>query len=239
MIINIIKNHQWIDELELFNKVIKEVSSKYHFPTSWKTLKQNEASRWFNPDRYNWAPLSRTYPFVAKEQMRPEYKLIENLPNYVTMFLIKELYADRKNILIEDFGCGMGRLLFFLSKLGFTNFHAIEIFKQLPQQLFIDLMEAGNITYALNDLSLNPVIVNNCNAPFTFITHGLKDATRNLSNVELICFYAKKTWETQAPKRLGPLGYKFLCKDSDAMTVAWCRNDKLKEFTEKLKQYEF
>lgn len=240
MIINIIKNSQWIDELEQYNKTIKEVSSKYQFRTSWKTLKENEASRWFNPDRYRWAPLSRTYPIRAIEQNRPEYKLIENLPNYVTMFLIKELYKDKKDVLIEDFGCGMGRLIFFLSKLGFTNFHAIETFQQLPIQLFKDLMLVGNITYKLNNLSVSPVIVNNCNAPFTFITHGFTHSTicRDLSKIELICFYAKKGWEKLASKKLVSLNFAFLCKDNDNMTVAWCRHDKLKEFREKLKSYE-
>lgn len=257
MIINIIKDISWITQLERYNNDIIEVHSNYTFPSYYDVTK-NEASHWFNPVKYREAQLSRTYPKIAPEQYRKEYKLIFYLPNYVTLFLIKELYKNRKDVLIEDCGPGSGNLILFLSKLGFTAFNVFDKFLQCPKQLFVDMMQKGNINYTLNDFSVKPIVVNNCSAPFTFITHGLdknclfrskaahseinkEDAelslNRDVSSLELICFYTNREWEKLAYKILPQQGYSFLCKDSDDMGVAWCRNDKLEEFQMKLKQY--
>jgi len=154
----------------------------------------------------------------------------------------------------------IGRLFFYLSKLGFSNFHNIDNFSMLPKSFFDEMMTAGNINYHLNDVSLQPVVVHNASTPFYFITHGLNknkifnsasihrpnpyidaegaEKNRELTKLELICFYTNREWEDLAHKILEPQGYRFLCKDGDDMGVAWCREDKYKEFKEKLKQYE-
>ena len=259
MIINIIKDISWINELEKYNNDIINVHSNYTFPNSSYKPEKNEASPWFDPDKYRQAPLSRTYPNIAPEQSKAEYKLIFYLPNYVTLFLIKELYKDRKDILIEDCGPGSGNLIFFLSKLGFTKFNVFDKFLQCPKQLFIEMMQVDNIKYTLNNFLTKPTIANNCSAPFVYITYGLDkkfifrsqaeaskmtpdvvelNLNRDVSSLELICFYTNRQWEEMAYKILKPQGYSFLCKDSDDMGVAWCRNDKLQEFKEKLKLYE-
>jgi len=258
MIINILKDLSLYKNLEKYNKIIREVSKKYIFRRGPDPAK-GEATIWFDPYNYREAPLSRTYPETAPEQYRPEYRLIFYLPNYVILFLINILYQDRKDILIEDFGAGVGRLFFFLSKLGFTNFHNIDNFSMLPKSFFEEMMEAGNIKYHLNDLLLQPVIAHNASSPFYFITYGLdkkhiftsvpkqnsnpyidiKEAeNRILTKLELISFYANKQWEKLAYEILEPQGYKFLCKDRDDMGIAWCRKDKYNEFVERLKPYE-
>jgi len=253
MKINILKDITWINELEQYNKDILEVCDNYTFLSTPYDTKKNEASYWFKPINYNRNPLSKTYPYPAIIQSRPEYKLIEYLPNYLSLFVIKELYSDRKKALIEDFGAGMGKLFFFLSKLGFTDFNIIENFSQLPKQLLLDMMSKGDYWPSINDLQASPVIVNNCGAPFTFITHGLdpdglflyKKPTdryrgkRDFSQLELICFYSNLEFEKLAIKILKPMGYSFLCEDNDNIGNVWCRNDKLEEFTEKLTPYEY
>ena len=255
MIINIIKDTKWIQDLKVYNEDIKRIHSKYIFK-NYYDVNKNEASTWFDPNRYREAPLSRTYPDIAKEQYKVEYELIFYLPNYVTLFLIKELYQDRKDVLIEDCGPGSGNLIFYLSKLGYTNFNVFDKFLQSSQSLFVDMM--NGIRYTLNDFNAKPVIANNCSAPFTFVTHGLDknfifrsraehseinkelaeiSSKRDVSSLELICFYTNREWEDLAPSILKSQGYSFLCKDSDDMGVAWCRNDKLEEFRGKLLKY--
>ena len=258
MIINILKDLSLYKNLEKYNADIREVSKSYIFKHGPDPSK-GEATGWFDPDIYREAPLSRTYPKVAKEQFKPEYCLIFYLPNYVPLFLINTLYQDRKDILFEDFGAGMGRLFFFLSKLGFTNFHNIDNFAFLPKSLFDEMMTIGNIKCHLNDVSLQPVVVHNASTPFYFITHGIdkknifqsgsaycpnpyidleKAEKRELTKLELICFYTNREWEKLAYQILEPQGYKFLCKDKDDMGVAWCREDKYREFKERLEPYE-
>lgn len=259
MRINILKDMSLYNDLEQYNSVIRKISKKYIFKHGPNPAK-GEATEWFDPDKYRMAPLSRTYPRVAPEQYKPQYKLIYYLPNNVPLFLINTLYQDRKDILIEDFGAGTGALFFFLSKLGFTNFHNIDNFCMLPKSLFEELMEAGNIKYQLNDLSLQPVVVHNASTPFEYVTIGLDKKkifnsssehkpnpfidmklaeTRTLTKLELICFYTNREWEEMAHRILQPQGYRFLCRDGDDMGVAWCREDKYAAFSEKLKPYEF
>ena len=258
MIVNILKDLFLYENLRKYNHIIRKISNKYTFKHGPDSSK-GEATVWFDPDRYRYAPLSRTYPKIAPEQHKPEYCLIMYLPNYVPLFLINTLYQDRKDILFEDFGAGAGRLILFLSRLGFTNFHNIENFHMIPPSFFKEMMKSGNTKCYLNDLSLQPVVVHNASSPFHFITHGLdkkhifqsgsehspnpyidmeEAEKRILIKLELICFYANREWEKLAYKILEPQGYKFLCKDGDDMGVAWCRNNKYNEFKEKLKPYE-
>ena len=259
MKINILKDLSLYKNLEKYNSVIREVSKKYVFKHGPDPSK-GEATEWFDPNIYREAPLSRTYPKIAPEQYKKEYCLIFYLPNYVPLFLMNALYNDRKDVLFEDFGAGMGRLIFFLSKLGFTNFHNIDNFAFLPKSLFEEMMTAGNIKYHLNDVSLQPTVVHNASSPTYYITHGLNkknifssnaayksnpyidtewaEKNRELTKLELICFYTNREWEELAYKILQPQGYRFLCRDLDDMGVAWCREDKYEEFTERLKPYE-
>ena len=104
----------------------------------------------------------------------------------------------------------------------------------------------------LNNPNTHPVVVNNSHAPFVFITYGFDDRedprgdgkkqlhpNRDISSVELATFNANSHWENElAPIMLPKRGFRFLCKDSDDLAVAWCREDKYNEFIEKIKEYE-
>jgi len=253
MKINILKDMDLYKNLEQYNSIIKDVSKKYFI------TKDDAVVEWFNPDKYRELPLSRTYPETSPELLRPEYSLIMFLSNYVPLFLINLLYKDNKDILIEEFGGGIGRLMLFLSKLGFKNFNNIDNFSQTIKPFFQEMMTAGNINAKINDLSFQPKIVINTGAPFFYITYGLdpyetfksysehkpspeidleQAKKRKLTELELICFYNNIQWADLASLILAPQGFKYLCKDSDEMGIAWCRKDKHKEFTEKLKPYE-
>jgi len=243
MIVNILKDTGWIDELEPYNAQLRQVHEKYY---------PMEGNDWFDPDKYRQNPLSRLYPELDPViNYRPDYKLIFYLPNYVPLFLVRELYGDKRDILIEDVGTGNGNLIYFLAKSGFKNFNTFENFSECPKDLFNDMMDVSGVTCEVNNLKVNPVVLNNSSSPrFCYIAPGidaeglvlLEDAryyqvSRDLSNVELICFYSNKHWEVIAPYILKPLGYSFLCRDTDHVGVAWCRNDKLKEFNEKLSKW--
>jgi len=251
MILNILKDINWIDELA--PHVAKLIDVHYTYPNV-----RTEHDAYFDPGFYRLIPPSRTYPKLDPViNFRPEYKLPFNISHYLPLFVIRELYKDRKDILIEDVGAGSGSFIYFLAKSGFTNFHTIDAWCECPRQLFDDMMVAAGATCQVNNFAANPVIIHNCSAPrFCFISPGIGPVSevfksnpewdyatyatlkRNLSNTELICFYCNNVWEDEADARLSPLGYVFLCKDSDRMANVWCRKDKFEEFRDKLKRWE-
>jgi len=242
-VIDILKDISWINELEPYTAKLREIHQRY-------ILGLND---WFNPYKYREDPLSRLWPNTDKTiNYRPEYKLPFYLSNYLPLFLIRELYKDRKDIQIEDVGAGNGNLIYYLAKSGFKNFDTFDKWCESPRLLFEDMMGSAQVSCRVNDLSINPVVIHNASAPrFCYIAPGfdnrgfvdIEDRTyyrvkRDLSNVELICFYSNLHWEGMAYDILRPLGYSFLCQDTDHVGVAWCRNDKLKEFSEKIAQWK-
>lgn len=247
MIINILKDIDWIDDLEKHNDQLIE-ANKAMCDRYWPSV----SGGWFNPLNVKMMPLSRIFPNVHDViNYRPEYKLVVTLSNYVPLFLIRELYKDRKDIQIEDIGTGNGNLIYYLAKSGFKNFDTFENFAECPKEIFDNVMSAAKATCSIDDLNINPVVIHSASAPKVgwigpgVDKNGVCDTDfykykkyygikRDLSNLELICFYCNTDWEEKAEKILPDLGYTFLCRDTDHMGNAYCRNDKLKEFTEKL-----
>src|SRR5665213_3160017 len=162
MIVNMLKDISWIDELEPHNKKLLEIHDKF-----------GDLGWWFTPSRINQQPLSRMYPEIDEVICnRPEYKLMFNHGNYLSLFLIGKLYKNRKDVLIEDVGAGNGNLIYYLSKLGFRNFNTFDNWCECPKELFDEMTEG--ISCIVNDLNINPMIVNNVSAPrIAFLTIGL------------------------------------------------------------------
>jgi hypothetical protein len=209
------------------------------------------ADNWFNPKNYRKQPFSRHYPFLDELiNNRPEYKLIFHLSNYLPLFLIKLLYAERKDILIEDVGCGNGNLIYYLAKSGFKNFSTFDNWCECPKELFDEMMKEVGVTPSLNILKVNPVVIHNSSAPrLCYIAPAIDKGTyepedmryfkveRDLSNTELICFYCNKDWRIRADDILPKMDFTYLCRDNDELGYAYCRSDKITEFQGKLAQW--
>ena len=246
--INIFKDYKLYNTLSQYNKDLIDIGKKYVYGNEdkWAIIQDNfVGSSWFNTNNVKTLPLSRTYPnndpiVSAKE----EYNLILYVSNYLTLFLINLLYKD-KNICIEEFGCGVGWLIYYLSRCGYNNFSVWDDWSQGNNKIFLELTETYNIPYQLNNINTNPTVVNNVGTPGIFITHGIdatklgQDGYRDLSNLELICFYSNRIWkEKYAPVILTRKGYRYLCEDEDNLALAYCREDKYEEFKGKIEQYE-
>ena len=251
MIVDIFKKGNTLFEsLEHKNQMI--IDNDTRKPGEGETFTRDLVSPWFDPHGVKELWLGRIYPEPAEAKDRPEYNLIIHLSNYLPLFLIDLLYRDRKGITIEDFGCGDGRLFVYLRSMGYIKFSGWDNWSQIPYPIYGDMMRAIKTYPVLNDPRVNPVVVNNSHAPFVFLTHGFDDRTfspygdkvrlphhgRDVSNTELVTFYSGDKWENElAPAMLPKRGFRFLCKDADDLSVAWCREDKYNEFKGKLKEY--
>ena len=242
MIINILKDTEWIDEL------VPHTEELLSFFVGFPNLHE-----WFIPAKYRQVKMSRNYcdeGLSEKDQIvyeREEYKLPFHLSNYLPLFLIKKLYSDKKDTLIEDVGTADGKLMYYLGKSGFRNFSTFDNWSECSKELYLKVI--SGLSCIENELSVNPVIINNTSAPrFCFIAPGIyperecqfnpyRNIERDLSNLELIVFYCNILWEKEAKEALPRQGFTFLCQDTDHLGVAYCRNDKLKEFKEKLEDY--
>jgi len=255
MIISIFKDETLYKDLEQYNLDIIEVDMRFinRFGVGRYDGKGRQISEWFDPRRVRKLHLSRTPKASSpdpKVQDRPEYRLVLYASNYLGLFLINLLYKQQFDVLIEDFGVGDGRFLYYLSKCGYRNFSAWDAWTQTIEALYHSMMQRAAVTPALNNPSTNPVVVNSCASPFVFITHGIDKRTveeapcnihpnRNLDNLELVCFYTNRHWETiLAPLYLEPRGYTYLCRDEGDLAVAYARNDKWEEFHQKLQPYK-
>jgi hypothetical protein len=243
VIINIFKNEDLYKELEKYNQDIIDIDNKIIANKG----KDSKISYWFDPKHVRALPLSRTSPKPDPSvQDRAEYRLILYASNYMPLFLANLLYGDRKDIMIEDFGVGDGRFLYYLSKMGFNDFSAWDNWSQCDESMFRSMMEFGNIRFALNDPTTRPIMVNSSASPFVFITHGFDDRplenqeynryqNRDISSVELVTFYTNRHWENiLTPMFLPKRNFVFLCKDEGDLSVAYCRKDKYEEFHNKL-----
>lgn len=239
MIIDIFKDSPLFLGLQKYNITLQEVGAKHEYGSG------KPSSYWFDTNNARSLPLSRTNPYADPKIVADDrYCLVLYVSNYMSLFLLQLLYQDRKDILIEDFGCGAGWFIYYASKQGFNNFHMFENWTQVDRHLFEDVMKKGEIKYALNDKNTNPVFINSSGSPFVFITYGLDDRDgltykRDLSNTEMLCFYTNRDWENNlAHKALPKRGFRFLCKDRGDLAVSWVREDKYKEFKERLDIYE-
>jgi len=233
MIINIFKDMTLRKILETPSNQIRAISSKIKFCNSGEDydLVKDRISAWFNPDRITQYPTSRCYPEVASEQRKPEYQIALYPANHLTLFLIKLLYNERKDVLIEDIGTGVGHLLVYLNYLGFNNFHVIENFSQTTQNVLDLVTKNFNVEYKLNQEELNPVIINNVGVNAIYIR-------KIAPETELIISYTNRKHEEWARNNLPKQGFKFLCKDQDDFTFAYCREDKYEEFKREIEKFE-
>jgi len=233
MIINIVKNSELFYGLKRYNEDILTFSKTWNYNKEEEeySFKDRIISSWFNPNKVRRLGLSRTYPRQIPEiQNRPEYALYLHCSNYLPLFLINELYADRRDVLIEDMGGGMGWFFYYLNKLGFTNFHLWDNFSQLSEEAATEFLTNFSISCQINKKELKPVITNNVGVP-AFVIREFQP------ELELICCYTNRDLESRA-EMFKSSGYKFLCKDTDDLAFIYCRNDKYEEFKERLKEYE-
>jgi hypothetical protein len=149
------------------------------------------------------------------------------VPNYPALFIINKLYGDKKDVLIEDLGCGLSQITFYLSKLGFTNFSLVENYKFLTEALAKDFWNTGIKKYKLNEPNTQPIV--------SVIVGHHPMPKEYTPSTELYCVYEKDTLIADFEKLEA---YKFLCRDSDGMINFYARNDKYDEFKSKLEPYK-
>jgi len=235
MIIDIIKNPVLFEELKQYNRDISDVTANFKFSSTYD-FSDGVISPWFNPANIRDLGLSRTYPNMDPCQYRKEYSLYLHCSNYLPLFLIDTLYSrgcsSGADPLIEDIGGGMGWLFAYLKRRGFNNFHLWDNFSQLSEQTAKYFISYRELNCVINDASLQPTIVNNVGVPGVLV--------RELNpNLELVTFYTNRELEKSASAYFPANGFSFLCKDTDDLAVAYCRNDKLVEFKQKLKPYAY
>lgn len=234
MRIDIFKNMEFWNNLSQYNNDIIEIYNKDGGKGS---------TNWFDPNYLNniWIRKSdKKGKFVINDLKNPSnWKLILHPNNYLCLFLINALYSDNKNILIEDVCCGMGRLVYYLSKLGFNNFSMIDNFSGVTKNLFETMMKKGNINYILNQKEIRPIVSNLSCYPWY---HGVDDEGKPcpkdilpIPECEIFCFYCANVIFETIGKTLLESGYRELCQDEDCTQIAYCRANKLDEYREKLK----
>ena len=236
------KDKKFWEGLAVYNEQIKQVCANYNFAIESieeYDLPNKKVSYWYDPNHQKELLISHCYPAQSPIQRDLKFDLQLYFANYPSLYVINKLY-DNKEINIEDQAGGMGRFAFYLSKLGFKNFHITENFTQLCEDMLVDMMKKGKINYRLNDSTFMPTVIN---------LVGWTEMTINLEGVsglaepsfkpetELLCLYNNITLRKGIEKKLiSKSGFVFLCKDVDDLTYFYCKTEKLKEFKEKLNE---
>ena len=190
---------------------------------------------WYDPRGQQKLHLTSSYRKLGKIVFpEPDPKVYEDrfclimyAPNYPSLFVINKLYEDRKDVLIEDLGCGLSQVCFYLTKLGFKNISLVENYKFITEALAKDFWKTAFGNYKLNEPNTQPIVSN-------IVGHHPmpKEFT---PSTELYCVYEKDTLIEDFEKLEG---YKFLARDSDGMINFYARNDKYDEFKAKLEPYK-
>jgi hypothetical protein len=242
--IDVFKDKEFFGNLSKHNKEIKstilEIIEDFDFAGG---------HRWANPDTQHLNPLSRSYPLIDKIQWEERWNLILNLVNYPSLFVINELYKDKKDILIEDVCSGIGYFVFYLNKLGFNNFSLVDNFIELPSCSIQYVMKKWNLNYILNDINAKPIVVNQCGFPYypRQIKHNIhyfenehmstykKDQHTPYfgEQIELFCSYQRSGLPSQVIGNLIPVAV-----DKDEILGVYCREDKYDEFYKLLEPYK-
>lgn len=232
-VIDIFKATDLFNTLALQNKQIEQTSKKFQYAVDGEPYDfvHDRISSWFNPENVKHLGFSRIYPHKCPEQYRKEYVLSVHQSNYLSLLLITLLYADRKDIGIEDIGSGAGIFFIYLKSLGFFNFHGIDNFSQLSEKVFRTYMSDFNIQFKLNDSNFSAVVSNNVGCPI-FPFRG-----ENIPTLELICCYTNRSLEKNLFEFSKEGSYKFLCRDPDDICVAFCKADKHDDFLKKIDPY--
>lgn len=244
--IDIFKNNIFNDLVQ-YNSTIIQITKK-------ETFDSEKISNWFNPKYCNLIPLARSYPEVEEFQLSPNWNLVMTLPNYVSLFVISKLYKDNTGILIEDACSGMGVLPFYLSKLGFGNFHIIENFSQIESSFLTKLLNTTGSTYQVNVIDTKPTVVNLACFPmypkkldgagnpffaFTryieFVDNQERIPTCIEDSIELFIMYKNQLY---LKNELLRKDFVYLGTDTNAMMFIYCRKNKYDQFYNTLKEYD-
>lgn len=232
MIIDIFKN-DYFKQFQKETEGIIEASKSIKFCQSGEEydLANNKISIWFDPTMIKQMVPSRSYPDTCAEMHDSAYEdLVLFHSNYLGLFLIPLLYADRKNIAIEDFGAGIGHFLVYLSHFDFYNFHVRENFSQMSKPCLDVIMNKFDLNYYLNDSNFKAIVTHNSGATEPSFVNFHPE-------LELIICYTNRSIEKHAADHWYEKDFVFLCKDKHDFAFAYCRKDKYDEFSKKLKDY--
>jgi hypothetical protein len=251
MIIDIFRNKELFNKLSVWNNEVDGVTNNL----------MPGIDIWFNSSQAVLNPLNRCYPDIDPIQYDKKWELHMTIPNFMTLFLIDLFYRPTEDIIIEDACTGTGELIHYLAKLGYKNFHVIDNWCQVPQHYFTIRMSLAKVKPLINDLSVNPTVMNLVGYPFypRKIGNGVinnvpegqvffdwryagdyQDAplrTYIPSSCELFCHYLPDGTD-KIREDLKQANMIFLCKDEDTTCYAFARADKYEEFKEKLKEYQ-
>lgn len=235
--IDVFKGLSIYNRISQFNEIVDTVARSVEYPPhNAYDVKKNQASFWFNPDKIRYTPLPSMYPEIHPIQHDNRLSLITHCVNHEIILIIETLFNHRRDILIEDICCGMGNQIFYLSKLGFKSFSAIDNFSQLPRSLFVKLMQQGPVDYILNDHYLDP-IVSSLVAYTKYIKRDSEDVEIFSESLELFLSYVPLIPESKHLSIDNTKFFKtFRCLGKDPYRFLWsyCREDMYKEFSQKL-----
>lgn len=243
MVIDIFKGSRLYTDLKPHNNVILDVCKGFDFISNRKyDTTRSESSWWFSPKMIRQLPISHVYPKCLPVQEDPRMCLYLYAPNYLSLMLINKLYKG-KDIIIEDQASGMGRLSFYLNKLGFQNFSFIDNFCQLCPELFSVFMFKTKMYYTLNDYTVVSDVLNLVGLPY-FVK-------RIYPQTELVLTYNRTCLIKEIDGKLfyrpdkhhysGMLEMNnkvFLCKDQYDMMNVYCNADKYDEFKSKIEEFK-
>lgn len=225
--------------LEKFNQDIRDICGRHTIirrQSEKYDAHEGGSSWWFHPENIRDLHLPSTYPGKTPMFQEPRFNLQLYGANYPTLFLINELFSNRKNIVIEDYACGMGRLIYYLSKCGYKEFNCIEDFSQVAKCLLEDTLTTAGLSHRINNQTIQAQVVN--------IVGYTRYYKKINTCVELYCMYSDVDYSPTGIEQLKlrdelcKKKYKLLCWDKDDMIHAYCRCDKHSEFVAKLKPYE-
>jgi hypothetical protein len=137
----------------------------------------------------------------------------------------------RDSISVEDLGAGLGWLYVYLKILGFGRFHTIDDFSQLSEESCREFSDYANLNVVFNDSNVKCTVSNNVGMP----AYPVREYHPQL---ELITCYTNRTHEKSLADNAPAQGFKFLCRDSDDLAVAYCREDLHEKFSKILKDYQ-
>lgn len=237
MIIDIFKDKKFFHDLEVYNKEIFEVCSrwKYDYGDDGMDLEKGIVSRWFDPANRRNLVLSENYPERVPLMDDPKFNLEINFYSYPPLYIYNKLFADRKDVLIEDSCGGIGKFIHFLDKTGFTNFNLVDDFSQTCQAMWEEMMQKSGIICGLNYDNYPVEVLNLSSYPVLF-------RVPFPSSLELFsCYYhegmiqqknGRYQFRNNSAEYYDPHNFKFLCKDSDNLMWFFCREDKFDQFSE-------
>ena len=184
---------------------------------------------WFNPEKLYKNVLPQPYKGDLSFRQSKKFNLQLHYPTYIFLHVVNALYNNRKDILIEDVCCGIGRTEVYLKYLGFTNFHLIDNFSQITKNDMLIFLKGANLKYKINQDNLNPII--------SYISAYPSFPKPINDSIELFCHYTNPSMINVLTPTLKNRGFVLLCRDIDNLMLAWCKKEKQKEFEKKLKPW--